>query len=127
MNFDEVAVRKALHKAWSNETAVQWTEENPASGQCNVTAAVVCDTFGGKVLRTKLLEVWHYYNSIDGRRYDLTDSQFTARGALFEAPTSYDDEVSSKDEAMNGIPRREYDTLKNALLCGLDIPSIDQH
>ena len=39
MNFDEAQVRDALEKAWSLETAKQWSPENPANGQCNVTAA----------------------------------------------------------------------------------------
>ncbi len=116
MHFDENQVRDALVKAWSLETAVQWTEENPASGQCNVTAAVIFDLFGGEILRTRLPEVWHYYNRIDGARYDLTDSQFTAPGARFDAPESYDDEASSREAAMRTIPQREYDTLKGALL-----------
>lgn len=116
MQFDENRVREALAKAWSLETAVQWTEENPASGQCNVTAAVIFDLFGGEILRTHLPEVWHYYNRIDGKRYDLTDSQFTAPGARFDAPESYDDEASSRDAAMQGIPQREYDALKAALI-----------
>ncbi len=114
--FNEHKVRKALQKAWSLDTAVQWTKENPASGQCNVTAAVICDVFAGEVLRTKLPGVWHYYNRIDGDRYDLTDCQFAAPGALFDAPSPYQDEMSSVDAAMNGIPRREYDSLKQALL-----------
>lgn len=120
MTFDETTIRKALPEAWSSETAVQWTAENPASGQCNVTAAVIFDLFGGEVLRAQLGEVWHYYNRINGKRCDLTDSQFSAPGALFEAPKSYDDEVSSRDAAMKGIPQVEYDTLKRALLARLE-------
>lgn len=116
MHFDEKRIREALAKAWSLETAVQWTEENPASGQCNVTAAVIFDLFGGEILRTRLLEVWHYYNRIDGERCDLTDSQFTAPGARFDAPDPYDDEASTRDTAMQTIPQREYDALKGALL-----------
>jgi hypothetical protein len=124
MKFDETRVRKALRKAWSVDTAIQWTEENPASGQCNVTAAVICDVLGGEVLRTKLPSVWHYYNRLDGNRYDLTDSQFTAPGALFETPQSYDDEVSSPEAAMESIPQREYDALKHSLLYELSIQSV---
>ncbi|MEM1047331.1 MAG: hypothetical protein AAGL24_14325 [Pseudomonadota bacterium] len=116
MHFDETRIREALAKAWSLETAVQWTEENPASGQCNVTTALIFDLFGGEILRTRLPEVWHYYNRIDGERYDLTDSQFTAPGARFAAPEAYDDETSSREAAMQTIPQREYDTLKGALL-----------
>lgn len=119
MTFDETRVRDALFKSWSLDTAVQWTPENPASGQCNVTAAVIHDVFGGEVLRTRLPGVWHYYNRIDGDRIDLTDSLFVSPGALFEAPVAYDDEVSSVEDAMESIPQREYDALKHALLKNL--------
>jgi hypothetical protein len=120
MTFDEARIRAALRQAWSPETAVQWTEENPALGQCNVTAAVICDLFGGKVLRTRYPDIWHYYNEIDGARYDLTDSQFKDPGAVFQAPEVYQDDVSTKEAAMEGIPQREYDTLRAALLRILD-------
>ena len=113
--FDEQNVRAALRTAWSRETAVQWTPENPASGQCNVTAAVIHDLFGGDILRTPIDDIWHYYNRIDGRRIDLTDSQFTAPGARFAAPDIYADQASDKAAAMTTIPQREYDALMTAL------------
>ncbi|WP_299747371.1 hypothetical protein [uncultured Tateyamaria sp.] len=122
MTFDEQTVRSALHGAWSLKTAVQWQADNPALGQCNVTAAVICDMFGGEVLRTRLPGVWHYYNRINDERYDLTDSQFKAPGALFDAPDAYADEVSSVSAAMTGIPQREYDALKHAVEKALDTP-----
>ncbi|MFK7836050.1 MAG: hypothetical protein AB8B60_07510 [Sulfitobacter sp.] len=114
MRFDEAAVRTALAEAWPLETAVQWTPENPALGQCNVTAAVIFDLFGGMLLRTRLDGVWNYYNAIDGQRVDLTDSQFTAPGALFAAPETYADTPTDRDAAMTGIPQWEYDTLRAA-------------
>ena len=120
--YDEAAVRAALPGAWSPATAVQWTAENPALGQCNVTAAVIHDLFGGRILRTRLEHVWHYYNEIGGRRVDFTDSQFTAPGPLFPAPDPYDDEVTTREAAMTGIPDREYDTLRAALVAGLGAP-----
>ena len=123
MDFQEQHIRDALRQSWSRETAVQWTVENPALGQCNVTAAVIFDLFGGKVLRTKLDDIWHYYNQIGGVRVDLTDSQFSAPGSLFNAPETYQDDVSSASEAMNGIPQREYVALKNALLSNLSSAS----
>ena len=119
--FDERRVREALFQAWSLETAKQWTVENPASGQYNVTAAVVFDLFGGEILRTRLPEVWHYYNRIDARRVDLTDSQFDAPDALFARPHRYDDEATTRDAAMIGIPQREYDTLRTALASHLGL------
>lgn len=116
LKFDEMRIRKALDSAWSSESAVQWSAENPANGQCNVTAAVIYDIFGGDILRTRYPDFWHYYNRIDGQRVDLTDSQFTRPNARFAAPESYEDELSDKNAAMDGIPQREYDALRSALL-----------
>lgn len=118
--YDESVIRAALREAWSLETAVQWTRENPALGQCNVTAAVIFDLFGGDILRTELPGVWHYYNRIDGSRVDFTDSQFSSPGALFDAPARYEDEPTTRSAAMTGIPEREYEALKSALLSALD-------
>lgn len=119
MTFNEERVRSALEKAWSLDTAKQWSQENPANGQCNVTSAVIHDLFGGEVLRTRYPTVWHYYNRIEGKRRDLTDSQFVRPGARFPAPEKYDDELSDRDTAMEGIPQGEYDALKAALLDAL--------
>ena len=116
LTFDEANLRTILDDAWSLETAPQWSAENPANGQCNVTAAVIHDLFGGEVLRTRIGEVWHYYNRIDGCRADLSDSQFTRPGARFPAPDPYEDELTTRDAAMEGIPQREYDTLRLELL-----------
>ncbi len=114
--FDEERVREALEQAWSLETAKQWSPENPANGQCNVTAAVIHDLYGGEILRTRYPTVWHYYNRIDGQRLDLTDSQFFRPGARFHAPERYDDELTDRDAAMDGTQLSEYDSLKQALL-----------
>lgn len=116
LDYDEARIRQVLPRAWSSKTAVQWTPANPALGQCNVTAAVIYDLFGGEILRTRLPDVWHYYNRIDGRRVDFTDSQFDTPGALFEAPQDYDDEQTSRESAMTGIPDREHQALRSALV-----------
>ncbi|MEO0659827.1 MAG: hypothetical protein AAFY74_20490, partial [Pseudomonadota bacterium] len=116
MTFNEVRVRSALEKAWSLDTAQQWSQENPANGQCNVTSAVIHDLFGGEVLRTRIETIWHYYNQMDGKRCDLTDSQFTRPGARFAAPNPYEDQLTDRHAAMQGIPQREYDTLRKALI-----------
>lgn len=118
--FDEAQIRAALDQTWSLETAVQWSVENPANGQCNVTAAVIHDLFGGEILRTRYPDFWHYYNRIDGQRMDLSDSQFTRPGARFQAPDPYDDAPCTRDDAMEGIPQREYDALRSALTALLD-------
>ncbi len=114
MKFDEARIRSALAEAWSLQTAKQWTKETPAAGQCNVTAVVAYDLFGGDILKTDLpdYDVDHFYNRIDGVVVDLTDGQFSA-------PVTYDDEPASREEAMQCVLASEYDTLRAALLARL--------
>lgn len=116
MEFDEPKLRSALDKAWSLETSKQWSKENPGNGQCNVTSVVIFDLFGGEIFRTRYPTFWHYYNCINGRRYDLSDSQFVRPGARFDAPENYEDVLSTREAAMEGIPQREYDALMKGLL-----------
>ncbi|MCA8933264.1 MAG: hypothetical protein KDA49_12390, partial [Rhodospirillaceae bacterium] len=122
---DETAIRRALHGAWSRQTAAQWLPQNPARGQCNVTAAVIFDLLGGQILRTRLGDAWHYYNRFGDLRIDFTDSQFAAPGALFAPPIAYDDEVTTRGAAMAGVAEREHATLRHALISALGGPLDD--
>jgi hypothetical protein len=76
--FQYVRVAVALRQSWSLKTSGMWTAANPARGQCNVTALLVEELFGGETLKTPLPEGDHFYNRIDGWRVDLTASQFDA-------------------------------------------------
>ncbi len=69
-----------IQKAWCRETSVdpeKWTPDNPAYGQCAVTALVIQDLLGGDLLRGTVNGVSHYWNRLpDGTEIDLTKSQF---------------------------------------------------
>src|SRR6185436_2032868 len=47
-----------LRRSWSIETGSGWQPDNPASGQCGVTALVVQDKFGGEILKTDVNGAW---------------------------------------------------------------------
>jgi hypothetical protein len=98
-----------LKSAWSAETATTWMPENPARGQCSVTALVVHDWLGGRILKTRVGRGWHFYNWIDGRRVDLTAGQF-------ERPVDYEDLPASHAEAFGDTSPAQYDALLCALL-----------
>jgi hypothetical protein len=71
----EVQIRKALESSWSDKTSFCYSPEFPASyGQCAQTAIVVREKFGGEILKTRGWEEngKHFYNRINGRRYDFT-------------------------------------------------------
>jgi hypothetical protein len=88
MTFDPDRVQRMLRGSWSVASASQWTPENPAAGQCNVTALLVRELFGGDLLKTPLPTGDHFYNRIGDRRYDFTARQFDLPITYMDLPTS---------------------------------------
>jgi hypothetical protein len=107
MEFERDRVTAALLASWSLKTSGQWLPSNPARGQCNVTALLINEFFGGDILKTPLPEGDHFYNRIDGQRIDLTDTQF-------ETPVNYLDIESGRTEALAGTSTAKYEVLKAA-------------
>jgi hypothetical protein len=107
--FDPTRVLSVLRGCWSSETSALWMPDNPARGQCNVTALVLHEHFGGELLKTRVGAEWHFYNRTDGHVYDLTASQFSA-------PLEYGDEPATRDEALVGTPREQYGRLSARFL-----------
>ena len=97
-----------LRRAWSSETASTWTAENPARGQCSVTAIAVQRLLGGEILKTETAEGAHFYNRIGGIRYDFTAAQFPES-------VDYQDLASDVDEALTDTSRNQVRTLMRAL------------
>lgn len=110
----------ALRTAWSADTCspddaarAPWTTGNPAWGQCDITAIVVHDMFGGELL---VGEVWsadgeqqghHWWNRLaSGVELDLTREQFL-QGQRVTAPRSV-------ERPLGQLPRRqaEYELLR---------------
>jgi hypothetical protein len=103
-----VNLYERLRKSWSIDTGSPWRPDSPASGQCGVTALVVQDLLGGKILKTDVNGSWHFYNMIDGKRIDFTMSQF-------ETPICYDDLLSCREEAFNDASPGQYELLGQRL------------
>ena len=109
MGFDPDKVQSALRKAWSLSTSSQWTADNPAAGQCNVTSLLVHELFGGDLLKTPLPAGDHFYNRIEGRRYDFTASQF-------DQPIAYRDIVTDRADAEQGATSAQLAALRDAFV-----------
>ncbi|WP_321186864.1 YunG family protein [Trinickia soli] len=102
---------KAISQVWSADTSSPtnaWSPTNPAQNHCSVTALVVHDLFGGDILCTRTSGGTHFYNLIDGRKWDLTVSQFAE-------PIPYDDTPSSREAALADTSREKYALLKARL------------
>jgi hypothetical protein len=90
---DLASLEGAIEQAWSAATSYysNWTAENPAYGQCAVTALVVQDYFGGELVMQVITPgEAHFWNQLkDGSKVDLTERQFEKAPAIREIETSH--------------------------------------
>ena len=75
-------LKKLLKKSWTVDTCIkssreEWSADNYSLGQCDITALIVNDYFGGKIMRVMTNYGSHYYNLIDNNIIDLTVEQFS--------------------------------------------------
>jgi hypothetical protein len=113
--FDKIS--KALEKAWSFETATfadplkKWSKENPPRGQCMVTAVLIYDLFGGKLVYDRLNH--HFWNELpDKSLQDFTRSQFKTETALTMTKYKTKEEVLSDRHAVKNKTLQRYNLLK---------------
>ena len=97
-----------LRRSWSPASSSLWKPENPALGQCGVTALLAQDRFGGTILKTEVGGRRHFYNRIDGRRIDFTAEQF-------DRPIDYRDVPSTREEALSDSSDDQYRALSARL------------
>ncbi|MFV0306550.1 MAG: hypothetical protein ACK5OX_02265 [Desertimonas sp.] len=85
MPVDVETLASALRRSWQRDTSDApdlWTTENPARGQCAVTAKVVQDYLGGTLVIATVLRDGepvekHCWNVLPGGQHlDLTADQF---------------------------------------------------
>ncbi|WP_084822193.1 hypothetical protein [Bacillus sp. SA1-12] len=100
---------KAFSKSRSIELSLKWSRENPAKGQCGVTALVINNIEGREIRKTKLPDGWHYYNFIQGKRFDFTVSQFKKEIVYMDIP-------SNRKEAFTDTNEKQYNVLKQRVL-----------
>lgn len=112
----------ALRNSWTADTAFDasdWSEENPARGQCVVSALVVQDYFGGDLQRYEVsgdARETHYANLLDGgvildataAQYDDLNVQLTPTATKLKGSASIR-EKRLADEST----RKRYELLKS--------------
>lgn len=108
-------IRCALERSWSDKTSVCYsTSDAPTYGQCAPTAIVIWETFGGEILKT---DGWppkgrHFYNRIDGIRYDFTADQFEMPD--YSHKVEYKDILSNVTEATAETMAGQIDEMRAA-------------
>ncbi|ANC79376.1 hypothetical protein ABE65_011660 [Fictibacillus phosphorivorans] len=109
----------ALRESWSLKSSSKWSINNPANGQCGVTSLVVNDLLGGEIYKTHLPQGWHFYNVIQGKRYDFTVSQFPIK-------IVYEDRRTTREEALKDTNKSQYSYLKKRVYERLNIKDINK-
>jgi uncharacterized protein (DUF952 family) len=119
-------IERVIRASWSRETCDPvdrdaWSPENPARGQCAVTALVVQDLCGGELLLAEVhypdgsRQGVHYWNRLGGGvEVDLTRDQFAA-GEVVQAP----EPVARPADLSPGRLYPQYQALSRAVRAGV--------
>ena len=120
-------IERALQRSWSEKTAVfardedEWSEQNPAKGQCLPTAALINDLFGGKLVYDKANS--HYWNELsDGTWQDFTRVQFADEVRFKVKKLKAKSEALNDSHAIKHGSKRRYELLKQKFLKNYDLP-----
>ena len=112
----------ALHLSWGADTCfdpVEWSDDNPARGQCVASSLVVQDYYGGELLRYKVkgqgIEEMHYCNVLDnGTILDTTGQQYRQPVTLHPLPVNLAGFTSVREKRLaEAKTRSQYELLKN--------------
>ena len=104
-----------LSSIWCAETCAprmrkDWTRENKTLGQCSITAFLMQDIYGGRVLGVSLGDGnYHCFNAVGDCVFDLTSEQF---GHEIDY-TGY--KVVKRQDILTDDTRKRYNVLKNEL------------
>lgn len=111
---------------WCVETAApncreKWSPENPAFGQCAVTAALVFDLLGGELIRTEVAGFGsHYFNRlVSGVEIDLTRSQFPVDAVVPPGAERTIEYLLDSPNAQNAKTRERFQKLKDGFFRAL--------
>ena len=111
-------IKAALRLSWSEKTCIIFEANYPYYGQCAQTAIIIYEKFGGRILKTS---GWpkdngygrHFYNEINGVRYDFTKEQFTEIPE-YTHNIMYQDKLSGVEEATTETNTNQITALRNA-------------
>lgn len=91
-----------INKTYNRDTCYaslqnEWNENNPTLGHCAIVALKFFDIYGGEIKRVNIKNsnITHYYNSLNGKIFDITKDQFKNNEV-------YENEIiKTRDEIMN--------------------------
>jgi hypothetical protein len=99
-------VRKALKQAIEVDYKPELNPYNTSDNQSSVISQVIYDIFGGEILKTHNKKGWHFYNRINGKRFDFTETESgTPSGSRH-----FEDILSTPDDTYKYFGEENYST-----------------
>lgn len=102
--FNKRVVQKALKHILGVDNNPLLISDNPADNQSSAISRLIYDIWGGEILKTHNKRGWHFYNRINGKRYDLTKSE-TGKSS---DDNYFEDIPSSTDEIYHYFEQEQY-------------------
>jgi hypothetical protein len=104
--LNKMIVYEALKRSELPESNTRLTPYQHTSGQDSLISLLIHDIFGGEILKTHLKKSWHFYNRIDGERFDFTGSESLKSAGVVR----FEDIPSTPDETSDYIDQADYTT-----------------
>ena len=102
--FNRTVVHKALKHTMVLDSPTKLIPENIVKTQSSLISQLIYDIFGGKILKTRWKNGWHFYNWIDGERIDFTKSEINKTTEY----NSFEDLPSTPAETRNYFEQEDY-------------------
>ncbi|MBR9683401.1 hypothetical protein GOV03_02575 [Candidatus Woesearchaeota archaeon] len=115
---------EAIENSWCKETSSDpenWNLDNPAWGQCAVTACVINDYLGGKIVWAEALlpdgkKISHYFNFLIGNELDLTRQQFPKGTVILPGIEKKKEFASTREYVLSfEVTQNRYELLKESV------------
>lgn len=97
-------VSEALQHTWPWYKTQTIPPVKPVNGQDKEISLLIHDIFGGEILKTPKKGSWHFYNRINGERFDFSHSS-TDHGFI---ASHFDDIPSTPEEAYQYFDQTDY-------------------
>jgi hypothetical protein len=79
---------------------------DPLGNQDSIISLLIHDIFGGEILKTHKKQGWHFYNRIEGKRFDFARSEMVK----WVADNQFEDIPATPDETFPYFEQVEYST-----------------
>ena len=129
--IDRSTLFAALEASWSaasSATADEWSVDNPALGQCEVTSLVILEYLGGDLQLSQVfvgdeMTEHHHHNLFGDEAVDLTARQFTGAETFVDVRRLEHDFIRENFPRIRAEVRERYEVLADAVAARIGPPA----